>query len=79
MESIAISEFKATCLKLLERVKNTGQAVMITKKGEPIALVTPPPLPAQPKSGYGMMQGTVQIKGDIIEPLPLEDWEVFKA
>ena len=78
METIAISEFKATCLKLLERVKNTGQAVLITKKGEPIALVTPPPPPAKPKSGYGVMQGTVQIKGDIIEPLPLDDWEVMK-
>lgn len=78
METVAISEFKATCLKLLERIKNTGQAVLITKKGEPIALVTPPPPPTKPKSGFGVMQGTVQIKGDIIEPLPLEDWEVMK-
>jgi len=45
METVAISEFKATCLALLERVKNTREPILITKKGKPIAQVLPPRSP----------------------------------
>ena len=78
METIAISKFKATCLKLLERVKNTGEPLLITKKGSPIALVTPPPRLPKKRSAFGSMKGSIRIKGDIVSPLPEEDWEVLK-
>lgn len=41
METISISKFKATCLAVLERVRQTGQPVRITKFGKPIAEVAP--------------------------------------
>jgi prevent-host-death family protein len=79
METIAISKFKATCLSLLERVKKTGQPVLVTKRGEPIAQVVPPPPPEPPEGRtFGCMAGTVEILGDIVEPLGEEDWEVFQ-
>ena len=79
METIAISKFKATCLSLLERVKKTGQPVLVTKRGEPIAQVVPPPPPEPPeRSTFGCMAGSVEILGDIVEPLGEEDWEVFR-
>lgn len=78
METIAISKFKATCLRLLERVKNTGEPVLVTKLGEPIAVVTPPPRRTKKKSSFGSMKGTIKIHGDIISPLAEEDWEVLK-
>ena len=37
MEKMAVSEFKATCLAVLQRVKRTGQPVLITRFGEPVA------------------------------------------
>lgn len=78
MEAVAISKFKATCLSLLDRVKKTGQPLLITKRGEPIAQVVPPPPPEPPKgSTFGCMKGTAEILGDIVEPLGDEDWEVF--
>lgn len=77
METIAISKFKATCLKLLERVKNTGEPLLITKKGSPIALVTPPPRLPKKRSAFGSMKGSIRITGDIVSPLPEEDWEVL--
>lgn len=79
METIAISKFKATCLALLDRVRKTGQPLLITKRGEPIAQVLPPP-PAEAPEGstYGCMKGTIEILGDIVEPLGTEDWEVFR-
>lgn len=79
MESVAISKFKATCLSLLERVKKTGTPILVTKRGEPVALVTSPPHPPKPKRSFGCMKGTVITKGDIIGPLGEEDWEALKS
>jgi prevent-host-death family protein len=42
MESMAISEFKATCLAVLERVRRTKRPVLITRFGQPVAEVVPP-------------------------------------
>ena len=77
-EKIAISEFKATCLKVLERVKLTGNPVLITKRGDPIAVVTPPPLPPKKTSWIGMYKDQGKIIGDIVGPvIDDSDWEVL--
>jgi len=79
METIAISKFKATCLALLDRVKKTGQPLVITKRGEPIAQVIPPePLEAPEQTTFGCMAGTLEIVGDIVEPLGEDDWEALR-
>lgn len=78
METIAISKFKATCLSLLERVKNTGEPLLVTKKGSPIALVMPPPPLPKAKSSFGSMKDNTRITGNIIDPLPEEDWQVLR-
>jgi prevent-host-death family protein len=76
---MAISEFKARCLALIERVRRTGQPLLITKRGVPVAQIVPPPLPEPArKSAFGCMKGTVEELGDIVEPLPEEDWEVLR-
>jgi len=78
MESMAISKFKATCLAVLERVRQTGQPLLITKRGKPVALVNPPPpdVVGPRPSSRGSMKGTFQILGDLIEPaMSVEEWE----
>ena len=45
MEEIAISKFKATCLAVLERVRKTGQPILVTRFGQAIAEIRPPSLP----------------------------------
>lgn len=78
MESIAISKFKATCLALLDRVQKTGQPLLITKRGKPIAQVIPPEPERPPEEDtFGCMAGTFEIVDDIVEPLGADDWEVF--
>ena len=79
MEQIAISKFKATCLALLERVKASGEPLMVTKRGEPVAMITPPPPPPKAKSAFGCMKETIVIKGDIISPIGEDDWEALKS
>ncbi len=78
MENITISMFKSSCLKSLEKVKNTGKPLLITKKGAPMALVSPPPCAKKKKTLFGAMKGTIEICGDIVSPLPEEDWEALK-
>lgn len=75
METVSISHFKATCLAALERVRKTGQPLLITKRGAPIAQVIPPPPERPRKRGFGAMKGTVIEHGDIIEPCGEGDWE----
>ncbi len=78
-ESIPISKFKATCLRLLDNVKKTGKSILVTRKGEPIALVTPPPPPARPDRWLGCMKDTIKITGDIISPVINEkEWEALQ-
>ena len=40
---VNVSEFKATCLRLLEQVRQTGEPLEILKNGVPLAVVYPPP------------------------------------
>ena len=79
LETIPISKFKATCLRLLGDVKKTGKSILVRRKGEPIALVTPPPPPPKPDRWLGCMAETVKITGDIISPVfDEEEWEALK-
>ncbi|MDE0001504.1 MAG: type II toxin-antitoxin system prevent-host-death family antitoxin [Rhodospirillaceae bacterium] len=78
MEQIKISEFKATCLAVLARVEQTGQPVLVTRFGRPVAQVTPPPK-ASPEVWLGSMRGQGTIIGDLIEPVvDPEEWEVLQ-
>ncbi len=76
MERMAISEFKATCLAVLERVRRTKNPVLITRFGQPVAEVVPPSAPPLPKSWVGSMAGTGRIVGDVVSPAGKKsDWE----
>ena len=80
MEEIAISKFKATCLGVLESVPRTRRPVLVTRFGEPVAQVVPPPPPQRPKHWLGAMVGSGRILGDIVAPAADEaDWEVLRS
>ncbi|MEA1936010.1 MAG: type II toxin-antitoxin system prevent-host-death family antitoxin [Thermodesulfobacteriota bacterium] len=77
-ETIAISKFKATCLAVLNRVKQTGKPVLVTRRGEPIALIEPPPQPKRRESWLGMFRSRGTITGDIVSPaLSSSEWEAL--
>lgn len=77
MQTISISKFKATCLAALEHVRKTGEPLLITKHGMPIAQVLPaPPPPAA--SAFGCMAGTADEVEDMLAPLPEDDWDVLR-
>jgi antitoxin (DNA-binding transcriptional repressor) of toxin-antitoxin stability system len=78
MDTIAVSKFKATCLARLERVRQTGRPLLITKRGVVIAQVLPPPAPETNSTGFGVMAGRAVELGDIVAPLDEDDWETLR-
>ena len=69
VDMIPISKFKATCLAVLEEVRRSGQPVLVTRHGEPVAEIVPPSRPAAPESWLGAVRGTGRIVGDLVEPV----------
>jgi prevent-host-death family protein len=77
-EKVTISKFKATCLSLLKKVKQTGRPILVTRRGEPVALIVPPPMPEKSKTWLGLYKDTGRITGDIVSPAAApEDWEML--
>jgi len=79
MREIAVSEFKAKCLALLDQVEKTKKPIRVTRFGKPIAEVVPPSHEATHSSWIGSMKDTMKIVGDIVSPANDEaDWEVLR-
>jgi prevent-host-death family protein len=78
MDEVSISEFKARCLAILEKVRRTGRGVLITRRGEPVAEVVPPQPHRQAQDWLGAGASTGCITGDVVSPLGSEAWEVLE-
>ena len=72
---VGAAEFKARCLELMERVATTGNSIIITKRGKPVARLAP--VGPRPKRLAGALKGHVRISGDIVAPLDVE-WEASR-
>jgi len=69
INEVAISEFKAKCLSLLDKVSRTKIPLRVTRRGKPIADVIPPsPAPAE-HDWLGSMSHSMEITGDILSPV----------
>jgi prevent-host-death family protein len=78
MREIAISEFKAKCLALLDQVQKTKKPIRVTRFGKAVAEVVPPS-PARSTDWIGSMKGKSKVLGDIVSPASEEsDWEVLR-
>jgi prevent-host-death family protein len=73
--TIKASEFKAKCLALMDEVARSGQSVVITKNGKPVADLVPHG--ANRKEAYGILKGSLIVTGDIMAPLDVE-WDSMK-
>ena len=79
MEEISISEFKAKCLAILERVHKTRKPIRVTRFGKAVAEVVAPSPVRERGEWLGRMKGTATIVGDIVAPATdSSDWEVLR-
>jgi len=74
MRTCKASEFKAKCLQLMDDVAETGEIIIVTKNGKPVAQLAP--LPNKPHTLFGVLKGLVSIKGDIVGPVDTE-WDAL--
>ena len=77
MQTIKASEFKAKCLFLMDQVARTGEPLLVTKHGKPVAELRPAGA-RRPPTPFGLHRGRIKILGDIIEPVDEEEWEALK-
>ncbi len=68
--TIPATEFKARCLELMDRVRDTGVQITVTKRGRPVARMVKADAERRPLSGAL----PVTIVGDIVNPIE-ETWE----
>lgn len=63
MLTISAAEFQKRCLELVEYVSRTKDAVLITKRGRPVAKLIP--ADNERPSLIGRLEGIIRITGDI--------------
>ncbi len=71
-KKISASKFKAECLQIMETVRKTRKTITITKRNVPIARIGP--IDGKEEPVFGRLKGSIQFKGDIIEPID-EVWD----
>jgi prevent-host-death family protein len=74
-KTIKAGEFKAKCLQLMDEVALTGEPLVVTKRGKPVARLVP--AAKRRRSPFGFMKGRVRIVGDIISPIDVE-WDALR-
>ena len=77
MQTIQASKFKAKCLALMDQVARTGETILVTKNGKPVAELRPHRGP-RAKSLIGLHKGRIKIRGDIVSPIATELRDALK-
>lgn len=75
MKTMAISQFKTHALKVLDQLAQNNESIVVTKRGKPLALITPYEDPSK-KIQPGQLSNTFVFEEDIISPLGAEMWEI---
>jgi antitoxin (DNA-binding transcriptional repressor) of toxin-antitoxin stability system len=75
-KEMLISEFKTHCIAELKRVQQSGQPLVVTLRGKPIARVDPIRLRGEPAVKLGRGRGHARIKADLVTFDFSEEWEM---
>lgn len=80
MSEIAISEFKAKCLALIEEVNKTKKSLRITRHGKVVAELVPPSPAPKSRNILGSGADTFDIlDNDIVGPIiDFNEMEIFR-
>lgn len=76
LRTMPAGEFKTRCLSLMDTVRDTGEEIIITKHGHPVARLAPIYGAGEVPELYGSCHGEITVHGDIVAALPLdESWK----
>jgi prevent-host-death family protein len=72
-KTMPAGEFKIHCLAIMDEVAAKRQAVIITKRGKPVAKLVP--VEKEKDDIFGFMKGKGRILGDVVSPIiSPEEW-----
>lgn len=72
-KTIPAGAFKARCLAIMDEVQAKREAIVITKRGKPVAKLVPVEL--EKDDIFGFLKGKVKVVGDVVSPaLTPEEW-----
>ena len=74
MKHMPAGEFKSRCLAIMDQVRESGEPVVITKHGKPVAKLVP--VEGKGEDIFGWMAGKGKIVGDIMNSVPPQDWDL---
>jgi prevent-host-death family protein len=78
MKTIPAGEFKQTCLRLLDEVGASGEPILITKRGKPVAQLTPVK-PQRAEDWSGAMRDRGEVRGDLVAPAAAPgEWDALR-
>jgi prevent-host-death family protein len=77
MITMGISHFKSHALKILGQVAKTQEVIVITKRGVPLAQITPYRT-SEIKPKPGKLSDALVFEKDVISPLGEEMWDACK-
>lgn len=71
--TIPAGTFKAQCLAIMDEVQAKRQAVVITKRGKPVAKLVP--VEEEKDEIFGFLKGKGKVVGDVVSPaMTPEEW-----
>lgn len=76
MKALLVSEFKAKCIGILKDVQRSGEPVVVTLRGRPMARVVPISDETQRKQ-LGLLKGSMRIRRDLLRSDTTRDWEML--
>jgi prevent-host-death family protein len=75
MRTMAAGKFKVHCLAVMDEVQSRRQAVLITKRGKPVAKLVPVDKDGKKDDIFGFLAGKGKIVGDVVSPaISPEEW-----
>jgi prevent-host-death family protein len=72
---VSVTEFKAKCLALLEDVSAEGDTITVTKRGKPLAAISPALPPRPYKSLKGIFKGKLKVTDADIRAVRRAMWD----
>jgi prevent-host-death family protein len=74
LKTVSATQFKAECLRVIDQVNKDHQPVTITRRGQPVAVLTPIET-GVPASIIGALRGSVLRYDDPFAPaIEADDW-----
>jgi prevent-host-death family protein len=73
MKKMAAGAFKVHCLAVMDEVQSKREAVLITKRGKPVAKLVP--ADKETDDIFGFLAGKGKVSGDVVSPVfSPEEW-----